>query len=47
MVLPHAVCLDTHCYAGGWLTCLDAVTGKYWQTNHLGRTREGWVELEA
>lgn len=29
----HAVCIDTFAYGGGWLTCLDVLTGCYWQTN--------------
>lgn len=42
-VVPGAVCIDTHAHGGGWLTCLNALTGKYWQTNILGRRREGWI----
>ena len=44
LVLPHAVCLDTHCYAGGWLTCLDVISGRVWQANELGATRGGWID---
>ncbi len=39
--LGHAVCLDTHAHGGGWLTCLDAGSGRYWQANQLGETRRG------
>ena len=35
------VCLDTHAYAGGFLTCLDVNAGHYWQADALGRVREG------
>lgn len=40
-VIPGAVCIDTFAYGGGWLTCLDAASGNYWQVNHLGDSREG------
>jgi len=46
-VVPGAVCIDTYAHGGGWLTCLDAATGRYWQANALGRTREGYVDFEA
>jgi serine/threonine protein phosphatase 1 len=46
-VVPGAVCVDTHAYAGGWLTCLDATTGRYWQADNAGRRRDGWVEYEG
>jgi serine/threonine protein phosphatase 1 len=45
-VVPGAVCIDTHAYGSGWLTCLDASSGRYWQTDMLGRKREGYVEYE-
>jgi serine/threonine protein phosphatase 1 len=45
-VVPGAVCIDTHAHGGGWLTCLDADTGKYWQVNQLGKRREGYVDFE-
>lgn len=37
--LGHALCIDTHAYAGGWLTCLDVAAGRYWQANEQGETR--------
>jgi serine/threonine protein phosphatase 1 len=37
--LGHAVCIDTYVYGTGWLTCLDVVTGRYWQANESGETR--------
>ncbi len=45
-VIPGAVCIDTCAYSGGWLTCLDAVSGRYWQVDALGRKREGRVDYE-
>jgi calcineurin-like phosphoesterase family protein len=45
-VVPGAVCVDTYAHGGGWLTCLDAATGRYWQADLLGRRREGRVEYE-
>lgn len=35
------VCIDTFAYGGGWLTCLDVDTRRYWQADALGRTRTG------
>ena len=37
----HAVCIDTTCYGGGWLTCLDVDSGKSWQANEDEEKREG------
>jgi serine/threonine protein phosphatase 1 len=45
-VVPGAVCIDTHAHGGGWLTCLDAISGRYWQADALGRKREGRVDYE-
>jgi serine/threonine protein phosphatase 1 len=45
-VVPGAVCIDTYAHGGGWLTCLDATSGRYWQVDALGRKREGWVDYE-
>jgi serine/threonine protein phosphatase 1 len=45
-VVPGAVCVDTYAHGGGWLTCLDAGSGKYWQTDLRGRKREGYVDYE-
>jgi serine/threonine protein phosphatase 1 len=42
--IGHAICIDTWAYGKGWLTCLDAATGKYWQANQQGKTRSGWLE---
>lgn len=40
----HAVCIDTCAHAGGWLTCLDAATGEYWQASQSAQTRKGNLE---
>jgi serine/threonine protein phosphatase 1 len=45
-VIPGAVCIDTFAHGGGWLTCLDLHTGRYWQTDTTRRRREGRVEYE-
>jgi serine/threonine protein phosphatase 1 len=37
-----AVCIDTGPASGGWLTCLDADSGQYWQANERGATRMGY-----
>ncbi len=37
----HAVCIDTWVYGDGWLTCLEAATGRYWQANERGESRSG------
>jgi serine/threonine protein phosphatase 1 len=37
------ICIDTNAYNGGWLTCLDVGSRRYWQTNIIGRTRSGIV----
>jgi len=41
--LGHAVCIDTDPGRGGWLTCLHAETGDYWQTNFAGELRESQI----
>jgi serine/threonine protein phosphatase 1 len=45
-VVPGAVCIDTYAYGSGWLTCLDTISGRYWQTDMLGRKREGYLDYE-
>jgi serine/threonine protein phosphatase 1 len=42
--IGHAVCIDTWAYGGGWLTCLDVGSGRYWQANQKGETRADWLE---
>jgi serine/threonine protein phosphatase 1 len=39
--LGHTVCIDTHAYGGGWLTCLDVKSGEIWQANENEETRRG------
>jgi len=40
----HTICIDTGAYSeGGWLTCLEVMTGHYWQVNSEGEIRDGWV----
>jgi serine/threonine protein phosphatase 1 len=39
--LGHLVCIDTHCYGGGWLTALDVDSGQLWQANQAGQVRTG------
>src|SRR4051812_19751966 len=39
--LGFAVCIDTYCYGGGWLTCLDTGSGHVWQADQRGRVRQG------
>jgi serine/threonine protein phosphatase 1 len=36
-----ATCIDTAAASGGWLTCLDVESGKYWQANERGSIRDG------
>lgn len=42
-----AVCIDTNCCRGGWLTCLDVGTGQYFQTNQDLDRREGSLKRWA
>ena len=42
--LGHAVCIDTWVYGDGWLTCLEPATGRLWQANQRGESREMWLE---
>ncbi len=35
----HLLCIDTFCFGGGWLTAMDANTGKVWQADREGRLR--------
>lgn len=38
--LGHLKCIDTACFAGGWLTALEVDAGRCWQVNRLGEVRE-------
>lgn len=44
--LPHATCIDTMAYAGGWLTALDVETGQCWQANEQGEARSAYLALD-
>jgi calcineurin-like phosphoesterase family protein len=44
--VPGAVCIDTFAHGGGWLTCLDVESGRYWQTDMAGRRREGYLDYQ-
>jgi serine/threonine protein phosphatase 1 len=46
-VIPGAICIDTFAHGGGWLTCLDARSGSYWQVNSECEMREGRIDPEA
>jgi len=37
--LGHLLCIDTACFAGGWLTALDVDTKQTWQVNRYGERR--------
>ena len=37
--ISHAVCIDTFCCGGGWLSALDVVSNRVWQANEMGETR--------
>lgn len=39
--IGHSICIDTAACRGGWLTCLDAKSRRYWQANEKGKTRDG------
>lgn len=38
--LGAAICLDTCAYGGGWLSALDLDSGRIWQSNEQGQSRE-------
>lgn len=45
LATEHAVCIDTRVFGStGWLTCLDADSGKLWQANNDGETRQMWLD---
>lgn len=41
--LETTICIDTGAYKDGWLTCLDVLSGRFWQANELGKARTGWL----
>lgn len=38
--LGHTLCLDTHAYGGGFLSCLDIGSGTVWQASQSGMKRQ-------
>ena len=39
LALDHILAIDTHCYAGGWLTAMDVDSGRVWQADKFGEVR--------
>ena len=37
--LGYLICIDTACFAGGWLTALNVDNGQIWQANRFGELR--------
>lgn len=42
--IGHAVCIDTGAYAGRWLTCLDVESGRCYQADQTGQSRQFWLD---
>ncbi len=40
----HAVCIDTFAHGGGWLTCLDASSGRIWQVSEKREVQNAWLD---
>ncbi|MDB2685910.1 metallophosphoesterase [Mariniblastus sp.] len=40
----NVIYIDTWVCRSGWLTCLDVDSGKIWQANERGETRELWLD---
>jgi serine/threonine protein phosphatase 1 len=38
--LGCALCIDTYCHGGGWLTALEVETGQVWRANEAGELRQ-------
>jgi serine/threonine protein phosphatase 1 len=36
----HLICIDTFCFAGGWLTAMEPASGTVWQADRYGRLRQ-------
>jgi serine/threonine protein phosphatase 1 len=36
----HLICIDTFCFAGGWLTAMEPAIGVVWQADRDGRLRQ-------
>lgn len=41
--LGFALCIDTGAVNGGWLTCLDVMSGRWWQANEKRESRQGSI----
>jgi serine/threonine protein phosphatase 1 len=39
----YAICIDTHACGGGFLTCLDAGSGRVWQADNRGRVSRAHI----
>lgn len=43
--LGHTICIDTYAHGGGWLTCLDARSGRLWRAREAdGAVEEAWID---
>lgn len=42
--LGDTICIDTFAHGGGWLTCLDVDSMRFWQARQSGETRSDWLE---
>lgn len=45
--LGFAVCIDTGAVNGGWLTCLDVFSGRWWQANEKRESRQGSISAHS
>jgi len=41
-IYGHLTCLDTGCFAGYWLSAMDAVSGETWRVSKQGHLRKNW-----
>ena len=41
LVTAGWLCLDTQCWAGGFLTCVDVLSNEIWQARETGSLRAG------
>lgn len=42
--LGHAICIDTYAHGGGWLTCLDVLSGQLWQANQQRQVQTASID---
>jgi serine/threonine protein phosphatase 1 len=45
--LGFATCIDTAAVLGGWLTCLEPESQRYWQANERGNVRRGELSTHS